>query len=62
MRIKTTAVLIAALFVLFAGCKTAKTELAAKELEGTVTGIYFVVRAWRRSRLNIIKPNMAQTV
>lgn len=27
-----------------------------------VTGIYFVVRAWRRSRLNIIKPNMAQTV
>ena len=22
-----------------------------------VTGIYFVVRAWRRSRLNIIKPN-----
>ena len=26
-----------------------------------VTGIYFVVRAWRRSRLNIIKPNMAQT-
>ncbi len=36
MRIKTTAVLIAALFVLFAGCKTAKTEPAAKELEGTV--------------------------
>lgn len=27
-----------------------------------VMGIYFVVRAWRRSRLNIIKPNMAQTV
>lgn len=27
-----------------------------------VTGIYFVVRVWRRSRLNIIKPNMAQTV
>lgn len=24
-----------------------------------VTGIYFVVRAWRRSRLNIIKPNLA---
>lgn len=27
-----------------------------------VMGIYFVVRAWRRSNLNIIKPNMAQTV
>jgi len=36
MRIKTTAMLIAALFVLFAGCKTAKPEPAAKELEGTV--------------------------
>lgn len=27
-----------------------------------VMGIYFVVRAWRRSNLNIMKPNMAQTV
>lgn len=27
-----------------------------------VMGIYFVVRAWKRSNLNIIKPNMAQTV